>query len=150
MVGKFKRTEVLLDNQADVRVIHQTLLREVEPAEEDVRINGVGGHQFTVEDTGYLDDFFRIYANTETHANVLSFAEVEDHFPITYVPRESFTVHLQDRDIEEGRCTLRTGSKSGQRTPLRAFIQRPKSYELKEPMTYSVLAGTLPCQRPYI
>ncbi len=35
----------------------------------------------------------------ETHTNILSFAEVEDHFPITYVPRESFTVHLQDRDI---------------------------------------------------
>jgi hypothetical protein len=99
MVGKFKRTEVLLDNQGDVSVIHPTLLRELEPAEEDVRINGVGGHQFTVEETGYLDDFFHVYASTVTYANVLSFAEVEDRFPITYIPRESFTVHLQDRDI---------------------------------------------------
>ncbi len=90
---------MLLDNQADVSIIHPTLLREVEPAEEDVRINGVGVHQFTVENTGYLDDFFRVYASTETHANILSFAEVENRFPITYVPRESFTVHLQDRDI---------------------------------------------------
>jgi hypothetical protein len=71
----------------------------VEPAEEHVRINGVGGHQFTIEEMGYLDDFFHVYASTETHANILSLTEVEDHFPITYVPWESFTVHLQDHDI---------------------------------------------------
>jgi hypothetical protein len=99
MVGKFKRTEVLLDNQADISVIHPTLLREIKPAEEDICINGVGRHQFTVGDTEYLDEFFRVYASTDTHANVLSFAEVEDRFPITYLPRESFTVHLPDHDV---------------------------------------------------
>ncbi len=31
--------------------------------------------------------------------NVLSFAEVEDRFPITYIPRESFTVHSPDHDV---------------------------------------------------
>ncbi len=65
MVGTFKQIEVLLNNQVD---------------------NVVGGHQFTVGDTGYLDEFFRVYASTEMHANVLSFAEVEDHFPTTYIP----------------------------------------------------------------
>jgi hypothetical protein len=90
---------VFFDNQVDVSIIHPTLLREIELAGEDVHINGVGGHQFTVGDTGYLDEFFRVYASTETHGSILSFAEVEDRFPITYVPRESFTVHLQDRDI---------------------------------------------------
>ncbi len=59
MVGKFKRAEVLLDNQADVNVMHLSLLREIEPAEETICINGVGGHQFTVEREGYLDDFSR-------------------------------------------------------------------------------------------
>ncbi len=54
MVGKFKRTEVFLDNQADVSVMHLSLLREIGPAEEKVHINEVGGHQFMVEIEGYL------------------------------------------------------------------------------------------------
>ncbi len=100
MVGKLKRTEVLLDNQADFSVMHPSLLGEIGPAEETIRINGVGGHQFRVEREGYLDEFFKVYASEDTHANVLSFSEVEDMYQITYVPRESFTVHLPDRDIE--------------------------------------------------
>jgi hypothetical protein len=43
MVGKFKKSEVLLDNQVDVSVIHPSLLREIEQAESSsVNINGVG------------------------------------------------------------------------------------------------------------
>jgi hypothetical protein len=80
--------------------MHLSLLREIEPVEETIRINGVGGHQFTVEREGYLDDFFKVYASEDTHANVLSFSVVEDMHQITYVPRESFTVHLPDHDIE--------------------------------------------------
>jgi len=37
---------------------------------------------------------FRVYATSEDmHTNVLSFAEVEDTHPITYVPKESFVLH---------------------------------------------------------
>ncbi len=43
MVGMFKRNEVLLDNQADVSIIHTSLLREIELTESPVNINGVGG-----------------------------------------------------------------------------------------------------------
>jgi hypothetical protein len=39
-----------------------------------------------------------VNASIDTHTNILSFAEVEDMFPITYVPRETFTVHLSQRD----------------------------------------------------
>jgi hypothetical protein len=31
--------------------------------------------------------------------NILSFAEVEEKYPITYEPYEGFTVHLPERDI---------------------------------------------------
>ncbi len=48
---------------------------------------------------GYLPDFFEVYTSAETKANVLSFAEVEDRYRITYVPKEAFIVHLEDRDI---------------------------------------------------
>jgi hypothetical protein len=32
------------------------------------------------------------------HANILSFGEVEDAYKITYIRKESFTVHLPDQD----------------------------------------------------
>jgi len=39
-----------------------------------------------VSDKGYLQDFFQVYASEQTKANVLSYAEVEYKYPITYVP----------------------------------------------------------------
>lgn len=81
-------------------VMHPSLLREIEPAKKSVCINGVGGHQFTVEREGYLDEFLKAYASNDTHTNVLSFSEVEDIYQITYIPCEAFIVHLPDRDIE--------------------------------------------------
>ena len=60
----------------------------------------MGGHQFYVKETGFLDPFFRVYASEETRANILSLAEVEDRFMVTYVPQESFTVvHLPEVDV---------------------------------------------------
>jgi hypothetical protein len=40
-----------------------------------------------------------VYASAETKGNILSFAEVEEKYPITYEPYEGFTVHLPERDI---------------------------------------------------
>ena len=53
----------------------------------------------TVSETGHLESFFRVHASEKAMANVLSFAEVEDKFDITYLPGEGFVVHLKDRDI---------------------------------------------------
>ncbi len=144
MVGKFKRTEVLLDNQADVSVIHPSLLREIGPAEETVRINGVGGHQFTVEREGYLDEFFKVYASEDMHANVLSFSEVEDMYQITYVPRESFTVHLPDRDIEfVRRGKMYVADWEDVRSVFATTVYtKQRKYEQKEPMSYCVRVDT--------
>ena len=97
--ARFSRNEVVLDNAADVSVVHPSLLRNLMPLEKSIRINGVGGHQFLVEQTGYLDPLFSVYASKETKANILSFAQVEDEYPITYVPQESFTVHLPRGDL---------------------------------------------------
>jgi len=96
---RFKQTEVLIDNQADISIVHPRLLRNIMAADKKVKINGVGGHQFTVSETGYLDPFFPVYASTHTKANILSFAQVEDQYPITYTPQEAFTVHLPKGDI---------------------------------------------------
>ncbi len=40
-----------------------------------------------------------MYTSEDTHANVLSFSEVEDKYHITYVPQEAFIIHLPDRDV---------------------------------------------------
>mmetsp|Transcript_8512 Transcript_8512/g.12432 ORF Transcript_8512/g.12432 Transcript_8512/m.12432 type:complete len:164 (-) Transcript_8512:147-638(-) len=97
--NRFKPTEILIDNQANVSIVHPDLARNIEPAKKQVKINGVGGHQFTVKSTGFLDPLFPVYVSEQTKANILSFAQVEDQYPITYTPQESFTIHLPRGDI---------------------------------------------------
>jgi hypothetical protein len=89
-------TQVLLDNQADISVMHPMLLRDVRPARRKIRICGVGGVQLIVEHVGMLDGFFEVYASEKTKVNVLSFAEVEDKYEITYVRAQTFTVHIPE------------------------------------------------------
>ena len=97
--GQFKSTEILLDNQANISIVHPILLRNIQDAEQALQINGVGGHQFAVDKTGYLDPLFRVYAREETHANILSLSQVEDHYIVTHVPQENFIIHLPTHDI---------------------------------------------------
>ena len=72
----------------------------MQDAEQEGEINGVGGHQFTVTQTGYLDPLFRVYASKDTHANILSPSEVEDRYAVTYLPQKCFIVHLPGHDME--------------------------------------------------
>ena len=73
---RFGRTEVLIDNAVDVSIVHPSLLHNIMPAEKEIKINGVGGHQFTVAEKGYLDPFFTVYASEHTNANILSFTQL--------------------------------------------------------------------------
>ncbi len=84
---------------ADISIMKPDLLRMLEPAEKPIRVNGVGGMQLVVNETGYLQDFFRVYTTANTKANILGFMEVEDLYEITYNQGTSLTVHLPDRDI---------------------------------------------------
>jgi hypothetical protein len=97
---ELKSTDVLLDNQADISIIHPCLLTDVKPAKKKIRVSGVGGVQLIVDKVGLLDVFFEVYSSTETKVNVLSMAAVEEVYPITYNQQESFIVHTEDRDIE--------------------------------------------------
>ena len=45
---------VLLDNQADISIIHPRFLRELQSCNE-VRVNGIGGLSMTMTETGHLD-----------------------------------------------------------------------------------------------
>jgi len=62
-------------------------------------VNGVGGVQLELRETGYLDIFFQVYTSTKTRVNVLSFSDVEELYPITYEPFVGFTVHTPVGDI---------------------------------------------------
>ena len=91
--------EVLLDNQANISIMKPDLLRMLEPDEKPIRVNGVGGVQLVVIETGYLHDYFRVYATANVKANVLCFADVEELYEITYDQCISFMVQLPERDI---------------------------------------------------
>jgi hypothetical protein len=90
---KVTLTQVLLDKQADISVIHPMLLKDVRHADKKIRVKGVGGVQLIVNKVGMLDSFFQVYASENNKANVLSFAEVEDKYNISYVRGESFMVY---------------------------------------------------------
>jgi hypothetical protein len=92
-------TQVLLDNQADISMMHPMMLSDVHSAERKIRVSGVSGVQLIVDKVGMMDGFFQVYASEETKANVLSFADVEDKFEITYVRGQTFTVHIPEEDV---------------------------------------------------
>jgi hypothetical protein len=70
------------------------------PADVPITVNGIGGKQLVVTHTGYLDEFFRVFCSEAAKSNVISMADVEDMFIITYVPGKAFIVHLPSRDLE--------------------------------------------------
>jgi hypothetical protein len=96
----FHEYDMLLDNQADVSVVHPKLLREVMQADRPVTVKGIGGKQLVAEKTGYLDEFFRVYASEDAKPNVLSLAKVEDMYKVMYMPGQAFVVHLPGREVE--------------------------------------------------
>jgi hypothetical protein len=97
---ELKSTDVLLDYQADISIMHPCLLTNVKQAKKNITVSGVGGVQLIVDKVGFLDGFFEVYSSTETKANVLSMATVEEVYPIMYKQQESFTMHMEDRYIE--------------------------------------------------
>ena len=53
-----KLTEVLLDNAANISVMHPSLLSDIRRAERKIRVKGVGGVQMIVDKVGTLEGFF--------------------------------------------------------------------------------------------
>jgi hypothetical protein len=96
--------EVLLDNQANISIVHPRLLKNVRDSEHQIRFKGVGGVQLIVDKVGDLDGFFQVYASENITVNILCFADVEDKYAITYEKGRAFTVHLADgKTVEFGR-----------------------------------------------
>jgi hypothetical protein len=48
---------------------------------------------------GWLDGFFDCQACEDCPANIISMADVEDRYPITYVQGDSIVIHMEERDV---------------------------------------------------
>ena len=58
---------------------------------------------YRIKETGYsgmLEGFFECQACKSCPANIISMADVEDKYPVTYRQGEAIVVHMDDRDIE--------------------------------------------------
>ena len=90
---------VILDNGADLSVIMPYLLSDVRKSRRSTPVNTLAGTEMSLELEGELDGFFPVKSSSDITVNILSFAEVEDKFDITYNPRESMVVHMKKRDV---------------------------------------------------
>ena len=95
-LNKLAWYEVLLDNQADISVVHPRLLTGIRPQKSYV--SGLSG-MATLPYVGKLDGFFECKSSDKLIASVLCMADVEDMYDVTYARGESYTVHMDDRDL---------------------------------------------------
>jgi hypothetical protein len=67
--------------------------------ESPITVKGISGKQLKAGHTGYLKEFFRVYASEQAVPSVLSLTDVEDIYKVSYVPGETFIVHLPTCDL---------------------------------------------------
>jgi hypothetical protein len=95
--SRFKWSQVLLDNQADRSIVHPNLLSNLRGANAEV--TGITGDTIPITMCGDLYGFFECLASEDTGVSVLSFAEVEAKFDVSYVRKKCFIVHLPGLDL---------------------------------------------------
>ena len=88
--------EVLLDNQADISVVHPRLLTNLR--ERTSYVSGLSGTA-TLPYVGNLRGFFQCKGSADVIASVLCMADVEELYDISYEQGVSYTVHMDDRDL---------------------------------------------------
>jgi hypothetical protein len=59
VMQKLTDTEILLDNQADISIIHPKLLENVPPVERNIKVKGVEGVQMVVSKKGELKNLMK-------------------------------------------------------------------------------------------
>ena len=96
MRPKLEYYEVLLDNQADISVVHPRLLTNLR--DQKSYVSGLSGTT-VLPQTGDLAGFFECKSSADLIASVLCQADVEDRYSITYDQGESYTVHMGTRDL---------------------------------------------------
>jgi len=88
--------EVYLDNGSQVNIIDPRLLVNLRTSCRTYRsMNGAA----ETKKVGYLEVFFDCQACDSCPANILSMADIEDTYPVTYEQGVSITVHMDGRDV---------------------------------------------------
>jgi hypothetical protein len=90
--------EVCLDGCSEVSVLHPRFLSDIRDTEGQ-GFAGLSGGSKMIKQIGYLDGFFDCLVCNECTANILSQADVEDMYDVTYEQGVSYTVHLPGRDL---------------------------------------------------
>jgi hypothetical protein len=93
-----------------------------------------------VDEEGILEIFFPVYASEKTQANVLSFADVEDLYDITYVQKQAFIVHMGDRDLVFNRRDKLNVAEWGSERTVAATVQENEQLYTKEEVRRAKLA----------
>jgi len=92
----FKYYEVCLDSGSQVNIVDHRLLKNIRKSKKTYRsMNGTA----TTGKVGYLEGFFECQASEGCPANIISMSDVEDKYPMTWVPGESITVHMDEQDV---------------------------------------------------
>jgi hypothetical protein len=91
-----KYYEVCIDNGSQVNIMDSRLLSQICISSKTYRsMNGLA----ETSRIGYLRGFFDCQACNTCPMSILSMADMEDLYPITYVQGEKITVHMDDRDL---------------------------------------------------
>ena len=93
-----KYHEVILDSGSQVNIIHPRFLRDVREGHGGCK--GLFGSKTNLTKVGMLEGFFECLGSDDTRVSVLSQADVEDTYDVTYEPGRSYTVHMADRDLK--------------------------------------------------
>jgi len=88
--------EVCLDSGSQVNIVDPRLLKNIKSSMKTYRsMNGTA----TTAKVGYLDGFFECQVCKDCPANIISMSDVEDKYPMTWIPGESITVHMDEQDV---------------------------------------------------
>ena len=93
----FKWWQVLLDNQANMSIVHPKLLTNLQPTK--AYCSGIDGTPFRLTHTGNLEGFFQCRSSKDLSASVLCLTDVGKLYKITYNQDESFVVHLPGGEL---------------------------------------------------
>jgi hypothetical protein len=91
-----KDYEVCLDSGSQVNIVNSRLLTNLRTSSK--RFQSMNGST-TTNRVGYLSGFFDCQVCDTCPTSILSQADVEDLYPVTYIQGESYTVHMDDRDL---------------------------------------------------
>lgn len=92
-----RKNEILLDSGSQINCVHPRFLVNLRNGTGGFK--GLSGDKTSTTQIGTLRGFFDCLASTKTHANVISLADVEDLYDVTYRRGVSYTVHMNDRDL---------------------------------------------------